>query len=135
MKPILIVGAGPAGLAAAHALASVGQRSILVEKEQKLGGAPILSGYAKLVPSGEWAKDAIGGMVGRVEQNSLVSVHRNSRIAKFEGRFVWDPSKPDGQPRRAVDGSKARRLLGWSPRVGLEEGLSRTVEWYEDHRQ
>jgi heterodisulfide reductase subunit A len=37
------------------------------------------------VPSGEWAKDAIGGMVGRVEQNSLVSVHRNSRIAKFEG--------------------------------------------------
>ena len=85
MKPVLIVGAGPAGLAAAHALASVGQRSILVEKEQKLGGAPILSGYAKLVPSGEWAKDAIGGMVGRVEQNSLVSVHRNSRIAKFEG--------------------------------------------------
>ena len=85
MKPVLIVGAGPAGLAAAHALASVGQRAILVEKEQKLGGAPILSGYAKLVPSGEWAKDAIGGMVGRVEQNSLVSVHRNSRIAKFEG--------------------------------------------------
>jgi heterodisulfide reductase subunit A len=85
VKPVLIVGAGPAGLAAAHALASVGQRAILVEKEQKLGGAPILSGYAKLVPSGEWAKDAIGGMVGRVEQNSLVSVHRNSRIAKFEG--------------------------------------------------
>lgn len=56
-----------------------------------------------------------------------------ARIAGFEGRFVWDPSKPDGQPRRAVDGSKARRLLGWSPRVGLEEGLTRTVEWYRDH--
>ena len=38
--------------------------SVLVEKERRLGGAPILSGYAKLVPSGEWAKDAIGGMVG-----------------------------------------------------------------------
>jgi GDP-L-fucose synthase len=60
---------------------------------------------------------------------------RIARIAGFEGRFVWDPSKPDGQPRRAVDGSKARRLLGWSPRVGFQEGLSRTVEWYEDHRQ
>jgi len=60
---------------------------------------------------------------------------RIARIAGFEGRFVWDPSKPDGQPRRAVDGSRARRLLGWSPRVSFEEGLSRTVEWYEGHRQ
>jgi GDP-L-fucose synthase len=58
---------------------------------------------------------------------------RIARITGFEGRFVWDPLKPDGQPRRAVDGSKARRLLGWSPRVGLEEGLTRTVEWYKDH--
>ena len=65
-KPILIVGGGPAGLAAAHSLGTVGRSSILVEKEDKLGGAPILSGYAKLVPSGEWAKDAIGGMVDRV---------------------------------------------------------------------
>lgn len=84
-KPILVVGAGPAGLAAAHALASVGQRVVLVDKESKLGGAPILSGYAKLVPSGEWAKDAIGGMVRRVEENGLVSVRRSNRIEKFEG--------------------------------------------------
>ena len=62
-KPVLVVGAGPAGLAAAHSLATLGQRVVLVEKEAQLGGAPILSGYAKLVPSGEWAKDAIGGMV------------------------------------------------------------------------
>jgi GDP-L-fucose synthase len=59
---------------------------------------------------------------------------RIARITDFGGRFVWDPSKPDGQPRRAVDGSKALRLLGWSPRVSLEEGLTRTVEWYQDHR-
>ena len=44
---------------------------------KKLGGAPILSGYAKLVPSGEWAKDAIGGMVRRVEESDLVSVQKN----------------------------------------------------------
>ncbi|HWA39477.1 MAG TPA: FAD-dependent oxidoreductase [Burkholderiales bacterium] len=84
-KPVLIVGAGPAGLAAAHALASIGQRAILVEKEARLGGAPILSGYAKLVPSGEWAKDAIGGMVSRVENEPLVSIHRSSRVERFEG--------------------------------------------------
>ena len=69
-KPVLVLGAGPAGLAAAHALASVGQRVVLVDKESKLGGAPILSGYAKLVPSGEWAKEAIGGMVSRAESDS-----------------------------------------------------------------
>ena len=86
-KPILVVGGGPAGLAAAHALSSVGQRVVLVEKESKLGGAPILSGYAKLVPSGEWAKDAIGGMVSRVEQNSLISIYRGSRIEEFSGNL------------------------------------------------
>jgi heterodisulfide reductase subunit A len=84
-KPVLIVGGGPAGLAAAQALAAVGQRSILVEKEGRLGGAPILSGYAKLVPSGEWAKDAIGGMVSRVEGSRLVTVHKGATVKEFTG--------------------------------------------------
>jgi heterodisulfide reductase subunit A len=84
-QPILIVGGGPAGLAAAHALARVGQKSVLVEKEDRLGGAPILSGYAKLVPSGEWAKDAIGGMVGRVESDALVEVRKGAKVTAFDG--------------------------------------------------
>ena len=84
-KPVLVVGAGPAGLAAAHSLAAVGQKVLLVEKEGRLGGAPILSGYAKLVPSGEWAKDAIGGMVARVEQASSISVKKNCRVEQFDG--------------------------------------------------
>jgi heterodisulfide reductase subunit A len=84
-KPILIVGGGPAGLAAAHSLGTVGRSSILVEKEDKLGGAPILSGYAKLVPSGEWAKDAIGGMVDRVEGDSNVKVMTGTMVNKFDG--------------------------------------------------
>jgi heterodisulfide reductase subunit A len=84
-QPILIVGGGPAGLAAAHSLARVGQKSVLVEKEDRLGGAPILSGYAKLVPSGEWAKDAIGGMVDRVEKEPLVEVRKGVRVDAFDG--------------------------------------------------
>jgi len=85
-KPILIVGGGPAGLAAANALAGIGQKAVLVEKADRLGGAPILSGYSKLVPSGEWAKDAIGGMVDRVARNSFVEVRKGATVKSFAGR-------------------------------------------------
>jgi len=84
-KPILIVGGGPAGLSAAHSLASVGRKCILVEKEDRLGGAPILTGYAKLVPSGEWAKDAIGGMVDRVTGNANIEVRTGNVVTAFDG--------------------------------------------------
>jgi len=84
-KPILIVGGGPAGLSAAHSLASLGQETVLVEKEDCLGGAPILSGYAKLVPSGEWAKDAIGSMVDRVESNKLITIKTSTSVGKVSG--------------------------------------------------
>jgi GDP-L-fucose synthase len=56
------------------------------------------------------------------------------RITGFTGRFVWDASKPDGQPRRAVDGSRAKELLGWTAAVEFEEGLSKTVAWYRSVR-
>lgn len=82
---ILVVGAGPTGLSAAAGAASVGRKVVLVEKESVLGGAPILSGYAKLVPSGEWAKDAIGRMVRRVESDSRVTIHKGAKVAKVEG--------------------------------------------------
>lgn len=83
--PVLIVGGGPAGLAAAHALSSIGRQTVLVEKMDQLGGAPILSGYAKLVPSGEWAKDAIGGMVRRTVGDELTDIRLNSVVKTFEG--------------------------------------------------
>lgn len=82
---ILVVGAGPTGLSAAAGVASVGRKVVLVEKESVLGGAPILSGYAKLVPSGEWAKDAIGRMVQRVESDSRITIHKGAKVAKVEG--------------------------------------------------
>ena len=82
--PILVVGAGPSGLAAARALATLGQRVVLVDKADRLGGAPILSGYAKLVPSGEWARDAIGSMVAPVESSPHVEIHRETQVESFE---------------------------------------------------
>lgn len=86
-QPVLIVGGGPSGLAAAHALASVNQPCVLVEKTDMLGGAPLQSGYAKLVPSGEWAKDAIGGMVSRVTNNMLVDIRRTTTVKEFKGEL------------------------------------------------
>ncbi|MEM6459003.1 MAG: GDP-L-fucose synthase [Planctomycetota bacterium] len=57
-----------------------------------------------------------------------------ARLCKFEGEIVWDTSKPDGQPRRCLDTAKAKRLMGWEARVGFEEGLSRTIAWFEANR-
>lgn len=85
MKPVLVVGGGPAGLSASHALSTAGQTVVLVEKEDRLGGAPILQGYAKLVPSGEWAKDAIGAMVERVEKDPNIEVRLGSTVESFVG--------------------------------------------------
>ena len=52
--------------------------------------------------------------------------------AGFRGRLVWDPSKPDGQPRRCLDTSRAERLLGWKAETPFEDGLARTIAWYKD---
>lgn len=82
---VLVVGGGPAGLSAARALANVGQKVALVEKEAELGGAPIQSGYARLVPSGIWASEAIGGMVAAAESHENVETHCNARVAEFAG--------------------------------------------------
>jgi GDP-L-fucose synthase len=48
----------------------------------------------------------------------------------FGGRFEWDPSKPDGQPKRAISGERARRMLGWSPKTRIDQGIAATCRWY-----
>jgi len=55
-------------------------------------------------------------------------------LAKFRGGLTWDPTQPDGQPRRCLDTSKAERLLGWTARTPLEAGLERTIAWYREQR-
>ncbi len=56
------------------------------------------------------------------------------RLTGFRGRVEWDATKPDGQPRRCLDTSRAERLLGFRAGVGFEEGLRRTIEWYRTER-
>jgi GDP-L-fucose synthase len=53
------------------------------------------------------------------------------RLCGFDGEIRWDRTKPDGQPRRCLDTSRAEEEFGFTARVGLEAGLRRTVEFYE----
>jgi GDP-L-fucose synthase len=52
------------------------------------------------------------------------------RVVGFRGRLIWDRAKPQGAPRRALDASRAREVLGFRPEIELEEGLQRTLMWY-----
>lgn len=54
-----------------------------------------------------------------------------AHFTNFNGRIVWDSSKPDGQPRRSLDISRAFRAFGFRARIGLDEGLKQTIKWYE----
>ena len=56
---------------------------------------------------------------------------RVRRLSGFAGRIRWNTSYPNGQPRRALDTSRALAEFGFRARVGLEEGLRRTIDWYE----
>ena len=55
-------------------------------------------------------------------------------LSGFKGKIVWDTSKPDGQPRRSLDISRAQEEFGFEARVPFEEGLRRTIEWYREAR-
>ena len=62
-------------------------------------------------------------------------VERVAEACGFKGEIRWDPSKPDGQPRRCVDASRARELLGWRAETDLLDGLRSTVRWYRENRE
>ncbi|MCB0193932.1 MAG: GDP-L-fucose synthase [Anaerolineae bacterium] len=54
------------------------------------------------------------------------------RLTDFEGDIVWDTSKPNGQPRRKLDVTKAEHYFGFRSSVPFEEGLRQTIEWYRE---
>jgi GDP-L-fucose synthase len=57
------------------------------------------------------------------------------RLTGFSGKIHWDATKPDGQPRRALDTSRAAREFGFVAATSFEDGLRRTIEWYEESRK
>lgn len=57
------------------------------------------------------------------------------KLTGFKGQIIWDPSKPDDQPRRMLDTAKASKEFGFKARMPFEEGLRRTIEWYVSTKQ
>ena len=88
---------------------------IVAAAENYDGDLPVNLGAAQEVTIAELA-EIIAGLCG------------------FEGRIQWDVSRPDGQPRRSVDATRARELFGFYARTDFRTGLARTIEWYLSHR-
>lgn len=57
-----------------------------------------------------------------------------TRLTGYEGKLVWDTTKPNGQPRRALDTSRAAEYFGWRASVPFDEGLRQTIAWYRQSR-
>ncbi len=58
-----------------------------------------------------------------------------SRLMDFKGEIKWDTTKPDGQPRRMLDTSQAEKEFGFKAKTNFEDGLKKTIKWYEKHRK
>jgi GDP-L-fucose synthase len=58
-----------------------------------------------------------------------------AHLTGFEGKLVWDTSKPNGQPRRGLDVSRAQALFGFRANTPFEEGLRRTIDWYREQHK
>ncbi len=57
-----------------------------------------------------------------------------ARLCDFEGDIVWDTSKPNGQPRRKLDTTRAKERFGFEAKTDFEEGLKKTITWYKEER-
>ncbi|MEO1583901.1 MAG: GDP-L-fucose synthase [Planctomycetota bacterium] len=92
-----------------------------------------------IIRAAEVMNEPIAINLGTGSETTIRSlVHRIAKLTGFcadddelAQRIVWDRTKPDGQPRRCLDTSRARSLLEWEPEVGFDEGLRRTIAWFE----
>jgi GDP-L-fucose synthase len=56
------------------------------------------------------------------------------RLTGFKGKLVWQTDKPNGQPRRGLDVTRAKEYFGWQAQVPFEEGMRRTIEWFRENK-
>jgi GDP-L-fucose synthase len=91
-------------------------RGILMATERYDGDQPVNLGSGQEIS----IRDLVGTM---------------ARLLDYKGKIVWDTTKPNGQPRRLLDVSRAREKFGFSAEVKLDEGLRRTIEWYLSVRE
>ena len=118
-------------------------------EEARLAGSPqiVCWGTGKATREFLYVDDAAEGVVraaevmeeptpinlgGGVETPIRELVGRIAKACLFDGRIEWDASMPDGQPRRGLDISRARKLLGWEPQQDFDRGLEATVAWWRN---
>ncbi len=114
-------------------------------------GDPFIEAWGDGSPSREflYADDAAEGIVLATEQyNKPEPVNLGTgreitirdltaliaRLSGFRGEIRWDPSRPNGQPRRMLDTSRARNEFGFTAKTEFEEGLKKTIDWYRSVR-
>ncbi len=74
--------------------------------------------------------------IGSGQEISIKSLaEKIALLTGYEGKLVWDTTKPNGQPRRALDTSRAFDYFGWRASVAFEEGLRQTIDWYRQNRK
>jgi len=147
LMPVNLYGPGDNfDLASSHVIPALIRKC----EEARLSGAGHVDCWGTGAPSREFlyvddCAEAIVAATERFDGAEPVNVGASSeitirelteliaRVVGFEGRLAWDPSKPDGQPRRSLDTSRARELFGFSATTDLEDGLRRTIDWYRDH--
>ncbi len=61
-------------------------------------------------------------------------VHKIAKLTGFKGEIRWDSSKPDGQPRRSLDVSRAKKAFGYQAKVNFDEGLKNTIDWFKENQ-
>ncbi len=61
-------------------------------------------------------------------------IEKIAGLAGFKGEIHWDPSKPDGQPRRCLDTSRAKELFGFEAKTDFDAGLKATIDWYRENK-
>jgi len=83
------------------------------------GGSGFLGSFSELVNLGSAFEISIKDLTETI-----------ARLTGFEGRIVWDTSKPNGQPRRKLDVSRAREWFGFESQTSFADGLRRTIDWY-----
>lgn len=73
--------------------------------------------------------------IGSGEEISIKALtEKIANLSGYDGTIEWDNSKPDGQPRRCLDTSKAKILFNFTSKISLDVGLKNTIKWYEDHK-
>jgi GDP-L-fucose synthase len=57
------------------------------------------------------------------------------KVGNYDAEIMWDVTKPDGQPRRCLDVTRAKIVLRWEAQTSLEEMIRKTIEWYRNERK